>query len=274
MDSMYIPQDKAVLVLRLLLEGNSIRSSERISGLDRTTIARLLVLIGPRCERLMQRKIEHLDVKDVEADEVWGFVAKKEGHKTIEDGEEVGDAYCFVGMERNTKLVLAYHLGKRNRIATEAFMTKLRYATSEKRFQFTTDGFHPYVKATDLILGDRVDFAQLIKVYGTSREREQRYSAGEVLEAVPVRVYGKPDPKRICTSHIERQNLNIRMGMRRMTRLNKASLRSGKTCKPLIRHGSPITTSRRVHTSLRVTPAMETGITDHIWTIEELLMMP
>jgi len=133
---------------------------------------------------------------------------------------------------------MKHALDKRSKASTEAFMEKVRYATSEKRFQFTTDGFQPYVDATSTILGTRVHFAQLIKVCGAPREGEQRYSAGEVLEAVPVRVYGKPDPKRICTSHIERQNLSIRMGMRRMTRLTNALTKSGRICKRCIRSGS------------------------------------
>jgi IS1 family transposase len=122
---------------------------------------------------MMQRKVEHLTVQDVEADEIWGFVQKKEGHKWPheENSKEIGDAYCFVAMERNTKLVLAYHLGKRDGIATETFLTKLRYATSEQRFQFTTDGFKPYVQGVDLVLSDRVDFAQLIKVYSVLSRR-------------------------------------------------------------------------------------------------------
>jgi len=271
LDTMYISQNKAVLALQLLLEGNSIRSTERITGLDRNTIMSLLVRTGERCDQMMQRKIEYLDVRDVEADEIWGFVGKKEGHKSLEDGPQFGDAYCFIAMERNTKLVLAYHLGKRSKASTEQFMNKLRYATSEKRFQFTTDGFQPYVNATHMILGNRVDFAQLIKVYGTPREGEQRYSPGEVVEAVPVVVYGKPEPRRICTSHIERQNLSVRMGMRRMTRLTNAFSKKWENLEAAYALHFAYYNFCRVHRSLRVTPAMESGITDHIWTIAELM---
>jgi hypothetical protein len=110
---MYIPQDRAVLALRLLLEGNSIRSTERITELDRNTIMSLLIKAGDRCQTLLTQRIVNVPVKDVEVDEIWGFVGKKEGHKSEEDGAELGDAYCFIGMERSTKLVLAWHLGKR-----------------------------------------------------------------------------------------------------------------------------------------------------------------
>jgi transposase-like protein/IS1 family transposase len=254
LDDMRLPLNAAVTILKLLVEGMSIRSIERVTGVHRDTILRLLVLAGQRCERMMHRKIEHLKVRDVEADEIWGFVQKKEGHKSIEDGEDIGDAYCFIAMERTTKLVLAYHIGKRNKPATEKFIEKLRYATSEDRFQFTTDGFNPYVKATDRILGDRVDFAQLIKVYGTPRDGEQRYSPGEVVDSVPVKIYGNPDPRRICTSHIERQNLSIRMGMRRMTRLSNGFSKKWENLQAAYALWFAYYNFCRVHKSLRVTP--------------------
>ena len=273
LDTMYISQDRAVLALQLLLEGNSIRSTERITGIDRNTIMSLLVKVGERCKTLLIEKIVNLPVKDVQADEIWGFVQKKEGHKWPheEESQGIGDAYCFVAMERNKKLILAYHVGKRDRIATELFLTKLRYATSEHRFQLTTDGFKPYVQGVDLVLHDRVDFAQLIKVYGASREGEQRYSPGEVVEAVPVRICGNPNPKRICTSHIERQNLSIRMGMRRMTRLTNGFSKKWENLEAAYSLWFAYYNFVRVHSSLRVTPAMEQGITDHIWTIAELI---
>jgi transposase-like protein/IS1 family transposase len=269
--SMYVPQEKAILALQLLLEGNSIRSTERITNLDRNTIMSLLVRGGERCQRMMERKIVDLTVNDVEADEIWGFVQKKEGHKSLEDGPQVGDAYCFVAIERNTKMVLAYHLGKRSKPSTESFMEKLRDATAESRFQFTTDGFKPYVDATHMILGNRVDFAQLIKVYGTPREGEQRYSPGEVVESVPVRVYGNPNPRRICTSHVERSNLSIRTSMRRMTRLSLGFSKKWENLEAAYALWFAYYNFCRVHATLRVTPAMEAGVTDHIWTIAELV---
>ncbi len=274
LDTMYIPEDKAVLALRLLLEGNSIRSTERITGLDRNTIMSLLVKAGDRCLTLMISKIHDLPAQDVEADEVWGFVQKKEGHKAAGDGVEVGDAYCFVGMERTTKLVLAFHLGKRDTVATDAFIGKLRYATGDSRFQLTTDGFKPYVKAVKMLLRDRADFAQLIKVYGTPRDGEQRYSPAEVVDSVPVEIMGRPVRDRICTSHIERQNLSIRMGMRRMTRLTNGFSKKWANLEAAYALWFAYYNFCRVHQTLRVTPAMEAGIAGHVWTIGELIARP
>jgi IS1 family transposase len=174
-------------------------------------------------------------------------------------------------MERRTKLVLAYHLGKRTAKSTDAFIGKLAYATSMDRFQLTTDGFGPYVSAVKLLLRDRVDFAQLIKVYGTPRDGEQRYSPAEVVDSVPVEIMGRPVADMICTSHIERQNLSIRMGMRRMTRLTNGFSKKWENLDAAYALWFAYYNFCRVHKTLRVTPAMEAGIADHIWTIAELI---
>jgi transposase-like protein/IS1 family transposase len=272
LDDMRLPLDKAVSVVSLLVEGMSVRSVERVTGVHRDTILRLLVFAGDRCRRLMQRKIEYLDVKNVEVDEIWGYVYKKQGHiRPDESRGPVGDAYCFVGMERSTKLVLAFHLGRRNRVDTEAFLNKLRYATSDKQFQLSTDGFQAYAPAVGLTLADRVDYAQIIKVYGAPRDGEQRYSPAEVISVDYVPVMGDPDIRRTCTSHVERQNLSIRMGMRRMTRLTNAFSKKWENLEAAYALWFAFYNFCRVHKSLRVTPAMEQGIADHPWTIGELL---
>ena len=271
LDTMYIAPNRAVMALQLLLEGNSLRSTERITGLDRNTLMSLLVKAGDRCRSLMSSKIHNLTVKDAEIDEIWGFVQKKEGHKSDDDGPEVGDAYCFIGMERNTKLVLAYHLGKRDAQSTDRFIGKLRYATSASRYQLTSDGFRPYVTSVKMLLRDRVDFAQLIKVYGTPRDGEQRYSPAEVVDSVPVEIMGKLVRSRICTSHIERQNLSVRMGMRRMTRLTNGFSKKWENLDAAYALWFAYYNFARIHRSLRVTPAMESRITDHVWTIAELI---
>ena len=217
LDDMRLPFDKAVLCLRLLVEGNSVRSVERITDVHRDTILRLLVVAGERCERLMEERISNLEVDDVQADELWAYVGCKEKRRPV-GREDLGDAYTFFAMERRTKLILAWHLGKRCEVDTRIFINKLADATTG-RFQITTDGFAPYVKAIEDALGLRVAFAQLIKVYRASQDGEKRYSPAECVDAVPVERIGMPVRDQICTSHIERQNLTVRMHMRRLTRL-------------------------------------------------------
>jgi transposase-like protein/IS1 family transposase len=272
--AMTVPMEKAVIALKMLVEGSSIRTIERITELHRDTIMRLLVLAGENCERLLAEKITNLRVKDVEADEMWGYVAKKENHKQPEerDSEEIGDAYTFVGMERNTKVILAWHLGRRTKSDTMLFMQKLRRAVNPQHwFQLTTDGFPAYVPAVEYYFGHQIDFAQLIKVYRASSDTEQRYSPGEVAECIPVPVFGNPIPSRICTSHIERQNLTMRMQMRRLTRLTNAFSKKRSNLSAALALHFAYYNFCRIHSSLRVTPAMAAEITDRQWSIAELL---
>jgi transposase-like protein/IS1 family transposase len=273
LEGMYLPVEKAEQVLKLLVEGASISSIERVTDVNHTTILKLLVLVGEKCNRLMGRLIVNVPVTDVQADEVWSFVQKKEAHKYPweADDNSIGDAYCFVAVERNGKLVLNFALGRRDQATTDIFIEGLRAATAPQRFQITTDGFGPYVPAITTTLSDRCDFAQLIKVYATPREGEARYSPPDVVEAVPKPVMGDPDRSKICTSHVERQNLTIRMQMRRLTRLTNAFSKKWENLwAAYCVHFAWYNFVRR-HQSLRMTPAMAAGITDHMWTIRELL---
>jgi transposase-like protein/IS1 family transposase len=272
LDGMLVPIDKAVLAIQLLIEGTSVRATERITGLHRDTILRLLVKVGSKCEAILGRLIVNVPVKDVEADEIWGYVGKKEGHKSEREknDQSIGDAYCFVAIERNTKLVLNFALGRRNQATTDVFIEGLRQATSSQHFQITTDGFQPYVNAIDGTLADRVDFARLIKVYAAPRDGEVRYSPAEVVDTEVVPVLGDPDPKRICTSIVERQNLTMRMQIRRLTRLTNAFSKKWDNLWAALCLHFAYYNFCRIHKTLRVTPAMESGIADHIWAIREL----
>ena len=270
---MYVSSEKALMGVQLLIEGNSIRSVQRITGVDQNTIFKILVLAGERCEKVMGRLIVNVPVRDVECDEIWGFIQKKEAHKSPKEAHNnsIGDAYCFVAIERNTKLVLNFALGRRDTATTQIFIEGLRAATSRQHFQITTDGFQPYVPAISDTLADRVSFARLIKVYKNNPEDQRRYSPGEVVEVEAVPVFGNPDPDRICTSIVERQNLTIRMQMRRLTRLTNAFSKKWENLWAAYCLHFAYYNFCRVHRSLRVTPAMETKITDHIWEISELL---
>src|SRR5207249_6010202 len=179
-----------------------IRSASRVTGLHRDTIMRLLVTAGERCEALRATTIRNVPVRDVQADELWGFCFKKEGHKNPFEGdnEYMGDAWVFIGIERHTKLILAYELGKRTETSTNRFMAKLAAATSpDTPFQLTTDGLATYPSAVYKHLGERVDYAQYIKIYAQTEEGQRRYSPPEVIEAVKKPVFGNPDVDRICT---------------------------------------------------------------------------
>lgn len=274
LDNMRLPMEKALLCLRLLVEGNSIRSTERITGVEKKTILSLLVLTGEKCERLLNEKIKGLAVQDVQADEMWGYVGMKEKtkkRKLLHDST-LGDAYTFVAIERNTKLVLAWHLGRRDVGNTVQFTEKIYEATSG-RFQLTTDGFAAYPDAVSYSLGTRVDFAQLVKIYAHPLQgsAEQRYSPAKVVEALPKPMWGNPDPERICTSHVERQNLTMRMMMRRLTRLTNAFSKKWENLKAALALHFAYYNFCRIHKSIRCTPAMEAGITKHVWELEDLL---
>ena len=272
-DGMRIPEDKALLCLQLLVEGNSVRSTERVTGIHRDTILDLLVMVGEKCEQMMEDLIKGLTVKDVQADEIWGFIGMKQKAKNfsgIED-DNVGDAWTFVAIERHSKLVLAWHLGQRTRTDTIAFTEKIAHATTGS-FQISTDGFAAYKDAVVYSLGGQyVDFAQLVKVYASPRDGEQKYSPAECVDCVKVPIHGNPDPERICTSHIERQNLTIRMGMRRMTRLTNGFSKKWANHHAHLALHFAFYNFCRVHSTLRVTPAMEAGIASKIWTLQDLL---
>lgn len=270
--AMTIPMESAVLALKMLLEGASVRSTERITGLHCDTILKLLVKAGEKAEAIMGRLIRNVPVRDVEVDEVWGFIGKKEKRVKPDEDQNLGDCYSFVAIERNTKLVLNVAMGKRDKITTDVFIEGLRDAIQPGcKFQITSDGFAPYKHSIPDTFGNRVDYAMLIKVYKAAPEGERKYSPAEVASVEVVPVCGNPDPTRICTSIIERSNLSLRMGQRRWTRLTNGFSKKWENHSAAMMLWYCYYNFCRVHKSLRVTPAMEAGITGHVWSIAELL---
>jgi transposase-like protein/IS1 family transposase len=275
--SMRLDLDKAIQCLRHLLEGVSVRATMRLVGVNRNTILDLLVLVGERCERMLDGRIHRVPVVDVQCDEIWGFVGMKEKRRLATRADEagIGDAYCFIGIERETKLILAWHLGRRSKEDTEDFADKLAFATSG-RFQITTDGYTPYLTAIPASLPN-ADFAQLVKQYAT--KDDHRYSPGEVIGTEKVSCCGSPDLEKICTSHIERQNLTIRMQNRRMTRLTNAFSKKWDNHRYAMalhfagyNFVTPHGTLTKRAEGVKTTPAMASGLADHPWTVEELLI--
>lgn len=266
---MYTSAEKVEAVITLLVEGCSIRSIQRITGIDQNTIMKILILAGDRCQRLLEDKCRNVAVKDVQCDEIWGFVGCKEKHNYT-GNPEFGDAYCFVAFEKASKLVLTWHLGRRSARDTEIFVEKLNEAT-KGNFQVTTDGFSAYVDAIHMSLGTRVDYAQLIKVYASPTDEEHRYSPASVLEAIAKPVWGQANPERICTSHVERANLTMRMQIRRLTRLTNAFSKKRTNLWAALALYFARYNFCRTHKTIRCTPGMEANLTDHIWSVGELL---
>lgn len=272
-DRRRLAPEKAVTALRMILEGNSVRSTERLTEVHRDTIIAVMVEAGERCESFLSRVVRGLAVCDVQADEIWGFVGCKERTRELNGyGDSMGDAWCFTAMDRETKLILAWHLDKRTPSATRDFSIKLSEATSG-RFQLSTDGFRPYRTAIPEVFGNRIDFAQLVKTYGNTPEQgtAARYSPGEVVQTHTVVLLGNPDDDRVCTSHAERQNLTMRMTLRRLTRLTNGHSKKWANHRAALALYFAYYNYCRVHSTLKMTPAVAAGLADHTWSVAELL---
>jgi transposase-like protein/IS1 family transposase len=271
--AMNLPEDRALLCLNLLCEGSSIRAIERITGTEKKTILRLLVQVGERCERLLEETIKAVPVQDVQADEIWTYIRCKQGtraRKGITD-PDAGDAYCYIGIERHSKLVLAWHLGRRNTWDAHDFIVKLSKATAGD-FQLSTDGFNGYPNAVEYALGSRVDYAQVVKEFGNEGGEEgRRYAPPRLIGQEKIVVSGLPDEDRICTSHVERGNWTLRTHLRRFTRLSNGFSRKKQNLRAALALYFAYYNFCRMHKSIRMTPAMAAGIAQKPWTIRELL---
>ncbi len=264
-----------MLAIRMLLEGNSVRSTERLTGIHRDTIIGLMVEAGEKCERFLEKIIRKVTVDDVQADEIWGFVGCKEKTAILKGyGEEMGDAWTFVAVERFTKLVLAWHVGKRTPGDAIVFAEKLRDAT-EGRFQLSTDGFTPYTAVVPMAFedGEGIDYGQLVKTYGipSGKGAQVRYSPGEITSIKKTVRIGNPDVDLICTSHAERANLTWRMAIRRMTRLTNAHSKKLRNHTAAFGLYFAYYNFCRVHSTIKKTPAVESGLASETWSVEKLL---
>lgn len=269
--AMRLPLEDAESCLKLLLEGVSVRSTERITGVHRDTICKLVLTVGRLCENFMKNLLVDIPVDDVQVDELWGFVHCKQ--KTRERKyplrRDCGDAYCFLGIERNTKLILAWHVGRRHEPDTFAFAIKLRRATAG-RYQLSTDGFAGYQMAVPEILGRSVDWGVIVKLYGSPVE-QRRYSPPTIVHIKKSARTGNPDWDLICTSHVERVNLTLRMGIRRLTRLTNGFSKKWENHEAAHSLFFAAYNFIRVHSTLKTTPAVAAGLADHVWTVRELL---
>ena len=264
--------EKKLAVISALVEGNSLRSVSRMTDVDRNTITSLLLRTGDYCADLLDDSMRNLHCGFVQCDEIWTFVGKKQRRVREGDSPEVGDQWVFVAMDAETKLVPVFTVGKRTEETTWYFIDELAKRIAN-RIQLTTDGFHFYNRTVEDTFGADIDFAQLVKLYGQygQHDADAKYSPSPIVEVISKVRIGDPDPERICTSHIERQNLTMRMQMRRFTRLTNAFSKKLTNLKAACALHFAHYNFCRVHSSLRATPAMAAELTTEVWPLEALL---
>jgi IS1 family transposase len=261
-------------VIGALVEGNSIRATCRMTGVAKNTVVKLLGDMGLICSIHQDRLLRNLPCKRIQVDEVWSFVYAKQKNVPADKRDEAGDVWTWVALDADTKLVLTYRVGARDLQEAQLFMRDVA-ARLSGRVQLTTDGHRPYFTAVPDAFGADVDYAMLVKLYGNTgdpRKPERRYSPGVCLEAIPTRISGDPDPDHISTSYIERQNLTMRMSMRRFTRLTNGFSKKITNPTAAVSLHFAYYNLCRPHLSLDgKTPAMAAGVTDHVWPLSELV---
>lgn len=259
-------------ILHLLCEGQSIRAITRITGASKNTVAKLLADAGRACAEYQYDALRNLPCKRVQLDEIWSFVYAKQDH--VKDAKAApqgaGDAWTWTAICADTKLLISTLVGRRDTEYALHFVDDLRLRLAE-RVQLTSDGYRPYLTAVDTVFGEDVDYAMLQKIYGAEPAGEKRYSPAVCMGAKKRTVVGNPDPKHISTSFAERQNLTMRMHMRRFTRLTNAF------SKKLENHSYAVALHQmyynfvRIHQTLKVTPAMAAGVTDKLWEVSDIV---
>jgi IS1 family transposase len=264
--------DKQNTVIGLLAEGSGIRSIERVTGVHRDTIMRLGVRVGKGCQTLLNRKMRDLPCKQLQFDEIWGFIGKKERHCTLDDSPEMGDVWTFCAIDSDTKLVPAFKCGKRDLVTANAFVSDVA-SRLRNRVQISSDALRAYVDAIEMNFEAEVDFAQIIKTYVTddSHIPERRFSAPEIVITEKKTVAGFPNLSLASTSHIERLNGTTRLHMRRLTRLTYAFSKKLENFEAAVALHFAYYNFVKRHITLRATPAMAAGIEKDFWTVGDLV---
>jgi IS1 family transposase len=267
---------KRTQIVTGIIEGCSVRSISRMTGASKNTIQKLLIELGAICSDYMNKHLVNLTCQRVQCDEIWSFIAAKQANvteKLLERNPYAGDVWTWVAMDADSKLVCSWWVGGRNWITAKAFVDDLQSRLAN-RIQLTTDGNRLYFGAVSLAFGAEIDYAVLMKLYGPDYdETKGRYSPPKCIGTEKKPKIGNPDPKHISTSYVERQNLTMRMSMRRFTRLTNAFSKKVEnhiaTLAIFYMHYNYV----RIHQTLRVTPAMAAGVTDRLWAIEDLVSL-
>lgn len=260
-------------VVRCLIEGCSIQATVRMTGVSKNTIVKLLVDLADACIGYHDAHVRNLKVRRLQCDEIWNFVGAKTKNVTLEQkAEGWGDTWTWTAIDADTKLCVSYLVGGRDASWATEFMHDCARRISN-RVQITTDGHRAYLEAVESAFGADIDYAQLQKIYGASADNDTRYSPARCIGCDMKTVSGNPDPKHVSTSFVERQNLSMRMSIRRFTRLTNAFSKKVENHAASVALWFMYYNFCRVHQTLRVTPAMEAGISDHVWSIDEVLQM-
>jgi IS1 family transposase len=264
--------DKRSAVIAALVEGTSINGTCRMTGAAKNTVLKLLKDLGCAAAAYHDTHVRNLRVRRIQADEVWSFVFGKDKNLTLEQVQAgLGSVWTWTALDADSKLIVSYLLGDRGADTAQAFIRDVA-SRVRNRIQLTTDGHRVYADAVEDAFGSEIDYAMLVKIYGASNDNpESRYSPATCIGCRTGVLAGDPDPAHISTSYVERSNLSMRMGMRRFTRLTNGF------SKKVENHGHMVAlyfmhyNYCRIHKTLRVTPAMEAGLTDHVWSLEELV---
>lgn len=266
-----LPLEKRVQILSLLCEGTSMRAISRVCDVSINTVGKMLIDAGTVCAAFHDQTVRNVPSKRVQVDEVWTFTAAKQKNvasmKKPVDG--AGDTWTWTALDADSKLIVQWFVGGRDGYSAKLFIDDLKTRLAN-RVQLTSDGHKAYLQAVEDAFGDDVDYAQLVKSYGNTPEGEKRYSPAECIGAKPRRVTGEPDPAHISTSYVERQNLTMRMHMRRFTRLTNAFSKKFESHVHMVALYTVWYNWVRIHKTLRVTPAMASGLTDKLMSFEDI----
>jgi len=267
-----LPIEKRAQILQLLVEGMSMRAVTRVTGCSINTVTKLLVDAGKACAEYQNANIRNVKTKRVQCDEIWSFCQSKQKNVAHENQGILGhgDVWTWVAMDADSKLAINWLVGLRTVECAEEFMSDLA-ARLSNRIQLTTDGNGAYVNAVEKAFGGMIDYAMLVKIYeGKGGMDERRYSPSSFVKADKRRINGFPNENEVSTSYVERQNLTMRMQNRRFTRLTNAFSKKIENLEHSVALHFMHYNFARIHKTLRVTPAMEAGLSDHVWSIEEI----
>lgn len=270
-----LPLETRARIIGMMVEGNSLRSISRMCDVSINTVSKLLVDLGNAAMDFHDEAVRGVRVRRLQCDEIWAFVGAKKKNVTKEQqAEGWGDVWTWTAIDADTKLCVSYMVGGRDADWAHDFMEDCASRIQGKHLQLTTDGHKPYLEAVENAFGGGIDYATLQKIYGAPSDAEQRrYSPAKCIGADMKTVSGTPDPKHVSTSYIERQNLTMRMSMRRFTRLTNGFSKKFDNHAYAVAIHFLYYNFARIHKTLRVTPAMEAGIADHVWTLEEIAQL-